>query len=61
MTDGRRWEIYETHRPVPMADKLVVAFDLADHSSANVVFKAIFAAKHEEGAEKHFPSMQRPN
>jgi len=46
VTDGRRWEIYETHRPVPMAEKLVVAFDLADHSSANVAFKAMALWRH---------------
>ena len=28
VTDGQRWELYETHRPVPIAQKRVVAFDL---------------------------------
>lgn len=41
VTDGRRWEIYETHRPVPLPEKLVVAFDLTAHPPADVVFKAM--------------------
>jgi len=46
VTDGRRWELYETHRPVPIADKLVVAFDLADHSPADVALKAMALWRH---------------
>ena len=30
VTDGRRWEIYETHKPVPMNDKRIVSFDIKD-------------------------------
>jgi hypothetical protein len=41
VTDGRRWEIYETHRPVPIADKQVVAFDLVAPTTADVAFKAL--------------------
>ena len=28
LTDGQRWELYETHRPVPLAEKLVVKLDV---------------------------------
>ena len=29
-TDGRKWDVYETHRPVPLAEKKIVSFDLND-------------------------------
>ena len=41
LTDGRRWEIYETHKPVPIDDKRVVAFDLKDQSAPEVCLKAL--------------------
>ncbi len=34
VTDGRRWEVYETHRPVPIDEKRIVSFDLKDQSPA---------------------------
>ena len=27
VTDGRKWDVYETHRPVPLFDKKIVSFD----------------------------------
>ncbi len=27
-TDGRKWDVYETHRPVPIAEKKIVSFDI---------------------------------
>ncbi len=39
-TDGRKWNIYETHRTVPIADKKIVSFDIAD-SPANVCLDAL--------------------
>ena len=30
VTNGDAWEVYETHRPVPMADKRVTAFKVTD-------------------------------
>ena len=33
VTDGSQWEIYETHRPVPIDDKRIVHFDLKDDPS----------------------------
>ena len=41
VTDGRRWEIYETHRPVPINDKRIVAFDLKGSSTAEVCLQAL--------------------
>ena len=34
VTDGARWEIYETHKPVPIDQKLVAEFDLSEDSTA---------------------------
>ena len=28
VTDGQRWEVYETHKPVPIDEKRVVEFDM---------------------------------
>ena len=30
VTNGDDWEVYETHRPVPMQDKRVTAFKITD-------------------------------
>ena len=30
VTDGRKWDIYETHRQVPLADKKIVSFDITN-------------------------------
>ena len=40
VTDGRLWEIYETHKPVPINDKRIVCFDLRD-APAQVCLKAL--------------------
>ena len=40
VTDGRLWEIYETHKPVPIDDKRIVQFDLKDNP-AQVCLKAL--------------------
>ena len=39
-TDGRKWDVYETHRPVPLAEKKIVSFDIAD-SPADVCLDAL--------------------
>ena len=39
-TDGRKWDVYETHRPVPLAEKKIVSFDIAD-SAADVCLDAL--------------------
>ena len=39
-TDGRKWDVYETHRPVPLAEKKIASFDIAD-SPADVCLDAL--------------------
>ena len=41
VTDGDRWEVYETHRPVPLAEKLVVKFDMAEMPPARACLRAL--------------------
>ena len=41
VTDGGRWEIYETHKPVPIAEKRIVQFDLKGGSAAEECLKAL--------------------
>ena len=41
VTDGRRWEIYETHKPVPIAEKRIVQFDLKDGLAAEASLEAL--------------------
>ena len=41
ITDGARWSIYDTHKPVPMNEKRVVEFDLANQPPAEVCLKAL--------------------
>lgn len=41
VTDGRRWEIYETHKPVPIDEKRITSFDLKDLSAAEVCLKVL--------------------
>ena len=40
VTDGQRWEVYETHKPVPIDEKRV-AFDLKGQSPAKVCLEAL--------------------
>lgn len=40
VTDGQRWELYETHKPVPIEQKRNVRFDIAG-SPAEVCLKAL--------------------
>lgn len=41
VTDGRRWEIYETHKPVPIDEKRIISFDLKAPSVVDVCLKAL--------------------
>ncbi len=41
VTDGQRWEVYETHKAVPIDQKRVVEIDLKDPSPATVCLKAL--------------------
>lgn len=41
VTDGRRWEIYETHRLASIDEKRIVEFDLKSQSAAEACLKAL--------------------
>ena len=41
VTDGRRWEIYETHKLVSIDEKRIVEFDLKSQSAAEACLKAL--------------------
>ena len=41
VTDGAHWEIYETHRPVPIDQKRVAEFDLMNQLPAEICLKAL--------------------
>ncbi len=41
VTDGQSWEVYETHRPVPIEQKRVVEFDIKNQEAAEVCLKAL--------------------
>ena len=41
LTDGNCWEVYETHRPVPMEEKRVVTFDVSAQPAAEVCLQAL--------------------
>ncbi len=41
VTDGQRWEVYETHKPVPIDEKRIVAFDLKAQSPVEVCLQAL--------------------
>ncbi len=41
VTDGRRWEIYETHKLASIDEKRIVEFDLKSQAAAEVCLKAL--------------------
>lgn len=41
VTDGARWDIYETHKPVPIDQKRVAEFDLINQSPAESCLRAM--------------------
>ncbi len=41
VTDGRRWEIYDTHNTGPKDEKRIVQFDLKDQSATETCLKAL--------------------
>ncbi len=41
VTNGRRWEIYESHKQAPIAEKRLVAFDVASPASPSAVLQAL--------------------
>ena len=40
VTDGKKWDVYETHRTVPLADKKILSFDITN-PSADVCLAAL--------------------
>ena len=59
VTDGQKWEVYETHKPVPVAQKRVVQFDLLNDSPARVCLKAL-ALWHPSVAEGNVSQGETP-
>ena len=41
VTDGQRWEVYETHKPVPIDEKRIVSFDLKNQPLAESCLQAL--------------------
>ena len=41
VTDGRRWEIYETHKAVPIDEKRIVSFDLQGQPASEACLQAL--------------------
>lgn len=41
VTDGASWEVYETHRPVPIDEKRIAEFNLNDPSPAQACLNAL--------------------
>ncbi len=41
ITDGQHWKVYETHKPVPIGEKLIVGIDLKNASAAEACLKAL--------------------
>ena len=41
VTDGQHWEVYETHKPVPIDEKRIVSFDLKDQPAAEACLQAL--------------------
>ena len=41
LTDGNRWEIYETYRAVPIDEKLIVQFDIGTQPTADVCLRSL--------------------
>ena len=41
LTDGNCWEVYETHRPVPIDEKRVVALDVGAQPTAETCLQAL--------------------
>ena len=41
VTDGRKWRLYETFKPAPIEEKIVVQWDIAEGSGAEACLKAM--------------------
>ena len=62
LTDGSSWEIYETHRAVPIDEKRIVEFDLITQPVADVCLRALAlwrpSLKSGSAATGHAPLIQ---
>ena len=47
VTDGARWEIYETHKPVPIDEKRIVEFNIEGQSPAGDLSESAGALEAE--------------
>lgn len=63
VTDGRRWEIYETYKAVPIAEKRIVQFDLKDGPAAEECLKtlALWRPNVDSGRIAPGPAPLTPN
>ena len=41
ITNGRQWDVYETHKPVPIEQKKIHSLDISQGTSAQVALKAL--------------------
>ena len=41
VTDGRHWEVYETHKRTPIDEKRIINFDIVEDNAADVAINAI--------------------
>ena len=59
VTDGQKWEVYETHKPVPVEQKRLVHFDLRSDSAPEVCLAAL-ALWRPSVAEGHVRAGEAP-
>ena len=58
VTNGRRWELYETHKPVPLAEKRILTFDLISDGSHEVALKALHLWRPNISASELTPAAE---
>ena len=63
VTDGSKWLLYETHRPVELDRKIVVTFDLGKGTRSDVCLKALYLWKQRfiEGTPVSFVAAPAPS
>ena len=59
VTDGQSWDVYETHKPVPVERKRIVTFDLIQDAPAEACLKAL-ALWRQSVAEGHVRAGEMP-
>ena len=61
VTNGDNWEVYETHRPVPMQDKRVTAFKITDmNQSAVMGMLWLWRGNFKDGDPSHARHLHTP-